>query len=101
MSAEPPIRVPWKNPDLMLTAGGVCAKCGFTYWEHRGHIIACPVCENERLRAVAEAACKAIDGLLEASAPRDGGIMRFYAAKADALKAVAAVSALERGEVKS
>jgi hypothetical protein len=43
-------------PGLALTAGGVCAKCGFTYWEHRGHLIACPVCENERLRAVADAA---------------------------------------------
>ena len=39
-------------PGLALTAGAVCGKCGFTYWEHHGHIIACPVCECNSLRIV-------------------------------------------------
>jgi hypothetical protein len=42
-------------PGLALTAGAVCGKCGFTYWEHHGHIIACPRCECAHLRAVVDA----------------------------------------------
>jgi hypothetical protein len=61
-ASGPPIRVPWKNPELALTAGGICGKCGFTYWEHHGHIIACPVCECERLRAALRQIANCDDG---------------------------------------
>jgi len=27
-----------------LGAGATCGSCGFRYWEHKGHIIPCPVC---------------------------------------------------------
>jgi hypothetical protein len=85
LASGPAIRVPWKNPSLALTAGGVCGKCGFTYWAHRGHIIACPVCECERLRAVADAAKAYFNDY------NDGAADRLHSA----------VRALERDEAKS
>jgi hypothetical protein len=96
-ASGPAIRVPWRNPALALTAGGVCAKCGFTYWEHNGHIIACPVCECERLRAVADAANAFVPHWNRTwDEDEDPTIQQETG---DAL--VAAVRALERGEVKS
>ena len=68
-----------------LGTGSTCGACGFRYWEHKGHIIACPVCrlaaaqarlaevERERALAIAhdrqpyptahayEQACKALE----------------------------------------
>lgn len=32
-----------------MGAGAQCAACGFRYWEYRGHIIPCPLCEADRL----------------------------------------------------
>ena len=31
--------------------GGQCATCGFRYWEHRGHLIPCPLCRAEAAEA--------------------------------------------------
>jgi hypothetical protein len=74
------------SPGLALTVGGVCAKCGFTYREYRGHIIPCPVCECASLRAVAKAAKAFVNGEGLAAARLDRAL-------------VAAVRALERGEI--
>jgi hypothetical protein len=104
-------------PGLALTAGGVCAKCGFTYWEHRGHIIACPVCKCARLQRELEQVCDGARGSMRnkdthiEALQKDNARLRAVAeaAKAwmdhrietdwDAL--VAAVRALERDEAKS
>ena len=45
---------------ILEGAGGVCRTCGFRYWEHRGHILACPVCAL----AKAEAMCLHLRGEL-------------------------------------
>src|SRR5437899_11389888 len=29
----------------LMGMGSTCATCGFRYWEHKGHLIPCPVCE--------------------------------------------------------
>ena len=31
--------------------GGQCATCSFRYWEHKGHIIPCPLCRAEAAEA--------------------------------------------------
>ena len=36
---------------VKLPIGGQCATCGFRYWEHKGHIIACPLCRVEAAEA--------------------------------------------------
>lgn len=30
--------------------GALCGACGFRYFEHNGHVVACPRCEVQRLR---------------------------------------------------
>ena len=49
-------KFPPTGPLVMMDAGGQCATCGFLYWEHNGHIIACPVCENAALKVRLRAA---------------------------------------------
>ena len=46
-----------------LGAGATCASCGFRYWEHRGHIIACPVCALAIAQHRADAALAVADSL--------------------------------------
>lgn len=40
--------------------GGTCSKCGFRYWEYQGHIIPCPRCERDALKAAVEGAREAV-----------------------------------------
>ena len=35
----------------LVGVGSICAACGFRYLEHNGHLIPCPKCEMDRLRA--------------------------------------------------
>lgn len=32
-------------------AGAVCGDCGFQYFQHRGHIVPCPLCARDQARA--------------------------------------------------
>jgi uncharacterized Zn finger protein (UPF0148 family) len=48
----------------LLGTGAQCSTCDFKYWEHKGHIIACPVCElsiwQEKARGNADAYNEAV-----------------------------------------